>query len=314
VARFGVVDIGSNGIRMMVAEVRAGQMKVLQARREPVRLGEDVYRDGWISDAVMERVVTTILGFRAECDAVPVQTAKAIATAATREAANRDELVARVKQAAGIEVEVISGDREARLLCLAVNGCMDMTGQRCLLLDLGGGSIELATMDGGMAQGASLPLGALRLLRQVRDTSGKEWGEELVVALRRQVEARKPELQAIVDPPFDRYVVVGGSIETLADLARQEGSACDMGGVTAVAVSTLRAWVHRLAELPASARQARFQLPPERVDTIVPAAVVTLLIAELAKVEHFAIPRVDLRHGLLWELAGVTLSTGDGNH
>jgi len=314
VTRYGVVDIGSNGIRMILADIRDGRMEVLEARREPVRLGEDVYRDGQISDPVMAKVVAAILGFTRDCSAASVHATKAIATAATREASNRDQLVARVKQAAGVDVEVISGDREAHLLCIAVQGQMDVGAGRSLLLDLGGGSIEIGTMDCGRVRGASFPLGALRLLRAVLDTNGSESGDELVVALRRQVEAMRTELTVMVQPPFDRYVVVGGSIETLADLAHQEGDTFAMDEVVAVSLDTVRGWLPRLAALPPSTRQEQYRLPPERVDTIVPAAVVTIFIGELANIEHVAIPRVDLRHGLLWELAGATLSTGDGDH
>lgn len=297
-SRYGVVDIGSNGIRMLLAEIQDGELQILDTRREHVRLGEDVYRDGCISAAVMAKVATAIAGFMGDFEAASVDATKTIATAATREAQNRDQLVSRIKAATGVDVEVISGEREAALLCLAVHGRMDLRQGRSLLLDLGGGSIELATVGHGSVHGASFPLGALRLLQ------GLGSGEDLVAGLVRQLEARREELQAVAQPPFDRYVVVGGSIETLGVLAEQE---------EAMSLDTLRDWQERLARLPAEERQARYRLPPERVDTIVPAAVVTLFIGELAKVEQLAIPRVDLRHGLLWELAGVTLSAGDGD-
>jgi exopolyphosphatase/guanosine-5'-triphosphate,3'-diphosphate pyrophosphatase len=311
VARYGVVDIGSNGIRMILAAIQDGQLEILEARREPVRLGADVYRDGRISAVVIDKVVTAIRGFVDDCAAASVDATKAIATAATREAANRDHLVARIKEATGIDVEVISGDREAELLCLAVQKRMDLGQGRSLLLDLGGGSIELATVEGDHVHGASFPLGALRLLREIREIPENE---DLVVSLYRRIEARRAELETIVRPPFDRFVVVGGSIETLGGLAAKDGEALDEEGVMVVSLETVRRWQEQLAQLLAKERQARYQLPPERVDTIVPAAAVTTFVGELAQVERVAIPRVDLRHGLLWELAGATLSTGDDDH
>jgi exopolyphosphatase/guanosine-5'-triphosphate,3'-diphosphate pyrophosphatase len=313
VTRYGVVDIGSNGIRMILAEVRAGQLQILAARREHVRLGEDVYQHGEISEDVMAAVVAATRGFCQDFQAASVQQTRAIATAATREASNRDQLVARVKQAAGIDVEVISGDREVWLLGLAVQGQIDLGSGRSLLLDLGGGSIELGTVDGGNVRGASLPLGALRLLRKTLDTTGSDSGQELIESLGQQIEAQRDELSAVAQPPFQRYVAVGGSIETLGDLAKQDGDAFDRDGVLAVSLATVRAWQARLAQLPPPERQARYHLPPERVDTIVPAAMVTTFVGELANVEDVRIPRVDLRHGLLRELAGATLATGDGS-
>ena len=311
--RYGVIDIGSNGIRMILAEVRDGQVQVLWTRREHVRLGKDVYRDGEISAAVMAEVVAATRNFSRDCQAAAVQQTKAVATAATREALNRDELVARVKQATGIDVEVISGDREAWLLCLAVAEHMDLGMGRSLLLDLGGGSVELGTLDGGSVHGASFPLGALRLLRRTLVETGSDSGADLIASLSQQIEAHRDALSAICQPPFQRYVGVGGSIETLGDLARQDGDTTDMDGVLAVSLDTLRGWQTRLAKLPPGERQARYELPPERVDTIVPAALVTTFVGELANVDHVCIPRVDLRHGLLRELAGATLSPGDGD-
>jgi len=314
VARYGVVDIGSNGIRMILAEIRDGHLKVLSSRREHVRLGEDVYRDGRISDAVMDSVVAATRGFARDFEAASVQRAKTIATAATREAANSDLLVARVKQATGLDVEVISGDREAMLLCMAVRGRMHMERGRSLLLDLGGGSIELAAVDNGAVRGASFPLGALRLLRGALDATGLVSGDDFVAALRQQVQASRERLAALVQPPFDRFAVVGGSMETLEELAAEEGATFVSEGIAAVSLDALRALLPRLSSLTPTARQTRFRLPAERVDTIVPAAVVTIYVGELAGVRHVTIPRVDLRHGLLWELDGATLSIGDGDH
>jgi len=316
VTRYGVVDIGSNGIRMILAEVQAGQVQILAARREHVRLGEDVYQHGEISENGMAAVVAATRGFSQDFQAASVQQTKVIATAATREASNRDQLVARVKQAAGIDVEVISGDREVWLLCLAVQGQIDMGSGRSLVLDLGGGSVELGTVDCGNVRGASFPLGALRLLRKTLDTTGSDSGQDLIESLSQQIEAQRDELSAVLQvlqTPFQRYVAVGGSIETLGDLAKQEDDTFDRDGVLAVSLATVRAWQVRLAQLPPRERQARYNLPPERVDTIVPAAMVTTFIGELANVKDVRIPRVDLRHGLLRELAGATLATGDGD-
>ncbi len=107
--RIGVVDMGSNAIRFLVAEATANAIATLESHRLPVRLGQDVFHTGQIPDALLGEVVDAFRRFRATCDRLGVQRVRAIATSAMRDARNRDLLVDRVRDAAGIEIDVISG-------------------------------------------------------------------------------------------------------------------------------------------------------------------------------------------------------------
>ena len=148
-ARIGIVDMGSNAIRFLVAEAAGGKLAILENHRLPVRLGRDVFHTGQIPEATMSATVDAFRRFRATCDRLGAKHVRAIATAAMREARNRDLLVDRIRQAANVEVEVISGTQEAYLLKLGVETRIDLQKGRSLLVDVGGGSVEVVLVDHG---------------------------------------------------------------------------------------------------------------------------------------------------------------------
>ncbi len=119
-ARVGIVDMGSNAIRFLVAEATGPAVSVLENHRLPVRLGRDVFHTGQIPDATLADTVDAFRRFRATCERLGVQRIRAIATSAMRDARNRDLLIDRVRDACGIDIEVISGTQEAYLLKLGV--------------------------------------------------------------------------------------------------------------------------------------------------------------------------------------------------
>src|SRR5688572_22527631 len=169
--RIGIVDMGSNAIRFAVAEATAGAIGVLESHRLPMRLGRDVFHTGQIPEATLADIVDAFRRFRATCDRLGVARIRAIATSAMRDARNRDLLVDRVRDATGIEIDVVSGTQEAYLLKLAVETKVDLRQGRSLLVDVGGGSVELVLVEDGQVTSAdSYRLGALRMLEALGDT------------------------------------------------------------------------------------------------------------------------------------------------
>ena len=169
-SRYAAIDIGSNSIRMLAAEVNSphsmpGQpMRVLAADRQVVRLGKTVFREGKLAAAEIE-LACQVLGRMAEqYRKLDVMGVRAVGTAALRDASNRDEFLARAAAIIGHPVEVISGLEEARLIHLGVQSAWPHPKQRVLMMDIGGGSAELILSEGGrLVEAFSKPLGALRL-------------------------------------------------------------------------------------------------------------------------------------------------------
>ena len=311
--RYGVVDIGSNAIRMQVLEVReeGAPHAILDTRREPVRLGQDVFLTGAIPEASVAKAVEALRSFRTACDRWQVRGVRAVATSALREAANRDAIVRRIERETGIRVEIISGTEEAYLLVRAVEARVDLAQGRSMLVDVGGGSVEVTLVESGqIVVSESYRLGAVRLLEALRRDvrGGKDVGflallDQYVGSLDRRIADR------LGSGKIDRFVATGGNIETLGDLAARETPLPAAGGVEAIPRKTLSEWIQRLARLSYAERVEELGLAPDRADVVLPAAVVYYRLAEVARAEKLLIPRVGLRDGLVREVVAGHLET-----
>ncbi|MFN9333364.1 MAG: HD domain-containing protein [Planctomycetota bacterium] len=304
--RIGIVDMGSNAIRFLVAEATAGAIAVLESHRLAVRLGHDVFHTGQIPEPTIGEVVDAFRRFRATCDRHGVPRMRAIATSAMRDARNRDLLIDRVRDAANVEIEVISGTQEAYLLKLGVETKVDLRRGHSLLVDVGGGSVEVVHVEDGQVVSAdSYRLGALRMLQALRDRekAGDDGGGgDFVELLQRHLGSLDYRIADRLETRrVDRYVAVGGNVESLADLVAARVPARRADGVESHARADLHAEVMDLAAMPVAERIERRGLKPDRADTIVPAGIVYTHLGELAGAERVLVPRVGIKDGLLAE-------------
>ena len=150
--RYAAIDIGSNSIRMETAETMPGKpMRILTSDREVTRLGESVFRSGRIGAEAMDLTCNVLARMAAAYQALDVAGARAVATSSVRDARNQAEFIQRASQAAGTPVEAISGREEARLIHLGVQSRWPQPDRRVLIVDVGGGSVEIiASEDGRM--------------------------------------------------------------------------------------------------------------------------------------------------------------------
>ena len=161
----GAIDAGSNAIRMVIAELGPSELIRIEAERLPVRLGHGAFTRGELDDAVIDQAVAAFVHFRERFDHYQVGIYRAIATSAIRNAVNRDVLLHRLYHEAGIELEVIDGEEEARLVRKSVVQSLGPTATPPrAILDLGGGSLEVNLRYGASWRGYSLPVGTVRLL------------------------------------------------------------------------------------------------------------------------------------------------------
>jgi exopolyphosphatase/guanosine-5'-triphosphate,3'-diphosphate pyrophosphatase len=212
------LDIGSNSIHAVVAETdHEKPFRVIASGKEMVRLGRSVARDRKLSPAAMERAVASIRRFNRMAETYGARETVAVATSAVREATNRDEFLARVAEEAGVHVELLSGIEEARLIALAVSvRRRQRRNQRLLVVDIGGGSTELAvTQKDEPAVLISLKLGAVRLTEQfvTSDPISEKQLRRLRSELRQVLSLRAPEIAAI---GFDLCYGTSGTINALS--------------------------------------------------------------------------------------------------
>jgi exopolyphosphatase/guanosine-5'-triphosphate,3'-diphosphate pyrophosphatase len=148
--RIAAVDVGSNSIHMVVAQVEAdGRFRVLDRAKEMVRLGRRTLSRGRLSPQAIDAGVRTLATFRTLAERQGVTRITAVATSAVREAVNGGDFIKKVEADVGLRVKVIPGREEARLIYLGVRHAIDLSGKPTLILDIGGGSVEFILIERG---------------------------------------------------------------------------------------------------------------------------------------------------------------------
>ncbi len=321
-ARFAAIDVGSNAIRLRIVEASApegdisqlsfpvpptgegdGTWREIANLRAAVRLGTEVFLTGKLTPAAIGQACGALREFRRAIDEAHVDAYRATATSAVREAKNAATLVERARREAGVELDVIEGIEEARLIELAVVRRLGLADRTTLLVDVGGGSTELTVLEKAKhALSISLPIGTVRLIETLLHSSGQPLDKERIRLLSEMIDrALSSALPTLAKISFESFVGTGGNIDTLADLCPARGGA--FGYPRAIDVGAMRALFARLLKMSTADRREEFNLRPDRADTIVPAAALLLRLAEVFKMGAIVAPGVGLKDGILVELA-----------
>lgn len=294
------IDVGSNAIRLAISSVDGDRrLTSLENIREPVRLGQDVFSKGIISDETLEQSIEAFGRFKEAIDRNGVKWSRAVATSALREAMNRDMFIDRIAQRCAIDITVIEPEEEARLIHLAVASKINLKNRTAILIDIGGGSTEVTiTTDGSIVSSESYKMGAVRLLQLLE---GKKHSErEFNQLVREYVESTQQRLRReIAGKKINVCIGTGGNIETLGNL-REELLGKDRD--TVIAVDELDAIVKKLQALSFEERIQQFRMRPDRADVIVPASIILQQIAKVAGVDEVLIPKVGLKEGILLDM------------
>ncbi|GIJ29358.1 hypothetical protein Vqi01_45200 [Micromonospora qiuiae] len=223
--RLGVLDVGSNTVHLLVVDAHRGAHPwPTHSEKMVLRLAEQVGPDGALREAGADALVEAVRAARASATALGVDDLLAFATSAVRDATNAGEVLARVRDASGVRLEMLAGADEARMTFLAVRRWFGWSAGRLLVLDIGGGSLEIAAgIDEDPDVAVSLPLGVGRLTRDrlgvgPQDTSPPR--AEAVHELREYVDARlDPVVKRITEVGWDLPVATSKAFRTLARLA-----------------------------------------------------------------------------------------------
>jgi exopolyphosphatase/guanosine-5'-triphosphate,3'-diphosphate pyrophosphatase len=297
--RLAAIDVGSNAIRFLAAEFAAlGEYRVLEEERAPVRLGHDVFLTGRLTPDAIDAAVEAISRFRARMRALDVTHYRAVATSATRESRNGAELVARVRKEAGVELEVITGQEEARLVYLTVAHRVPLGDDKWITVDVGGGSVEVSLVDAsGILWSESHVMGSVRLLEEL-STAGED--DSRFERLLREYAATL-QIPIIAQHWKPRgTIATGGNAEALARLA---GFEVDRGTVASVPLKMLRAVVDILSRLSYRQRVEKLGLREDRADVILPAGLIYERVATVSRADQVLVPAVGLKDGVLIDLA-----------
>lgn len=306
------IDVGSNGIRLAIGMANGTEPPtVLENIRESVRLGQDVFTKGSISEETLDKAVESFKKFRAIIDQHAVTNIKAVATSAAREAMNREIFCDRIMQATGIEITTINAEEEARLIHLGIASKIPLKNKLAMLIDIGGGSVEITLAEGDtIIATESFRMGAVRLLQVLEE---KKHGEKRFNQLVREyVESSHKRIKKeLGGKKIDVCVGTGGNIEALGDL-RKELLKKDRN--TVVSLEDLEVLSKKLIGMTYEARIQELQLRPDRADVIVPASMVLHKIVKQAGVEEVEVPHIGLKDGILIDIVENLYGTSKQAH
>ena len=283
---YAAIDIGSNGARLLIKRFddnapEFDRIKRVLFIRVPLRLGKDVFTLGKISKEREVMMMHMMKGFKHFMLLNQVDDYRACATAAMRDAENGKKIMKTIMQETGIKLEIIRGEEEARLLCNNVIEQTNSNSGSYAYVDVGGGSTEISLLhDGVLAESHSFNIGTLRML------SGKV------------TNATKYQMRGMLDTYAEEFPGVqiigsGGNINKLFKLTHNKNDEKVMK------VSELREIYEELAQLNEEERKEKYGLKDDRVDVIIPAAEIFLMVASGLKCDAIYVPNISLADSIV---------------
>jgi exopolyphosphatase/guanosine-5'-triphosphate,3'-diphosphate pyrophosphatase len=294
----GVIDIGSNSGRVMVARVRsAAHLDVLGDARSPLRLVRDVAKRGDLSDETMARTLGIVRGFVAVARAAGAERTMAVATAAVREATNGEAFIEHTRDELGIEVRIADGTEEAQLGFLGAVHALPI--EHGIVLDVGGGSLQLVHFrDRRLCRSWSLKLGALRLSDRFLKSDPPSRGD--MRALKEHVYQALEKLGVGSLQADERLIGTGGTIRNLAKVDRRVQGEYPISRLHGYRIGRKRLddAAALLQTAPASERGRTPGLNADRADSIVGGALIVQSIMDRLLAPHLTVAGYGLREGI----------------
>lgn len=297
---FAAVDIGSNSVRLKIARLQAGRLRPLHEDREVTRLGEGVFRSGFLTPESMANTIKVLRRFHRATQQIVTDSVRVVATSALRDARNSQAFLEWVRSATGWQVEIISGVEEARLIHLGLVTSPRVDRIPTLMIDLGGGSCELTVSQGGHIRDAvSLPLGAVRLSNEFlsHDPPRKSELKQLRGFITREVNRIATRIAAA---RVKNVVATSGTAAALAAVASHLRRGDRRAMVTRGEMARI---AKKLARLPVAERRKIEGIGPRRAEIVVAGATVFHELVERLHLKGFRYSPLGLRDGTLAQMA-----------
>ena len=303
--RVGVIDVGSNTARLIVYEAPEGGMpRAILQRKEMPRLGEGVGHGGRLAPASVERALASLHRFAGTLQALGAPPTIAVATSAVRDATDGDAFVRHAREATGLPLRILTGEEEGRCAYLGVASAWELADD--IVLDLGGGSLQLATVrEGRFVRASSLPLGALRLTEEffAHDPPKDREVEELRQHVREFLaDSLPPDVAA---GTFELHGV-GGTIRALArvSIRLREYPLPRVHGYV-LSRRDLEALAELLTDLPSEKRRDVKGISNDRADVIVAGLHTILEVVRATGRPGVRVSGMGIREGLAQEAFGL---------
>ncbi|MGZ3690587.1 MAG: Ppx/GppA phosphatase family protein [Pseudobdellovibrio sp.] len=291
--RLSSIDIGSNAIRQLIVEIQPdGGWKILKKHRETIRLGSDVFSIGSIRTKTVVRLILAFKRMAKNNKKLKVDRNLAFATSAFRDAKNRKPILTAIYQTSKIKIKVISGKKEADLIRKAVQKSIGLNNENCLLIDIGGGSVELTHLQNKkIFYSKSFKWGMVRTISQAQKL--KCSGTKIVS------QNLKKNQKLLPKGHFDVAIGTGGNLDAMA---RLKLVLLKKGPNTFITYDELNEMYHTFSRTKPALRAEKFQLRPDRVDVIEPAMFLTLNLMRRYNISRLKIPGTGLKEGAILSL------------
>ena len=281
--KIGVIDVGTNAAKLKICEVNSEEISTVYQTRIPLRLGDDVFDNERISEIKKAQFIYTIQAFYSTCLAFEVNKIRAVATSAMRIAQNAEEIIREIKSNVKLDLEVISGDEEARLIQEGLSLLDFDKTKPYLIIDVGGGSTEISVFQNEEKIAAkSFELGAIRLLRhKENETIWKDLTDWLTNSIGIEQEIR--------------VFGTGGNINKVHKILATSNS-------DQISLFKINELHQEMFPLTFQERMTKFDLKVDRADVIVPAMEIFIFILEKLQVNSISIPKIGLSDGIIVDI------------
>ena len=310
--RISAIDIGSNSIRQTIADVSpTGVIRVVDEMKAAPRLGAGLSKRGSISEIAVQNALSTLSRMATLANQLGVKRNEVVATSAVREATNGEQFLRLVRAETGLKIKILRGEDEARLAFRSALAHFDLAVGRAVVMDIGGGSLELAlSADGLVDRLISLPLGAIRMTERYLGAGQKKKAmrklrKHVRLELRRHLSARHWHAA--------RIICSGGTFTTLASiyLARIGMESAKTVHGTVIPHAELEHVVSMLLDMSPEERQAVPGLSAARSDIIVGGLAVAAEVAARVEARELVVSGYGIREGILLESAHVAPAPAD---
>mgnify|MGYP000495107134 CR=1 FL=1 len=290
IKKYGAIDIGSNAIRLLIANVIVNEDKETQFKksslvRVPIRLGADAFVNGSISEANTERMIAAIKAFQLLMNVHHVERYKACATSAMREATNGKIVAEKIEQETGIKIDIIGGKEEASIISSTDLNTLIQNNSAYLYVDVGGGSTEFTLFsEGKIISSKSFKMGTVRLLNNKKSTN-----KEIFANVQKWIEKNTKGLKKL------SLIGSGGNINKLFKMSgRTEGKP--------ISYIYLNAQYQFLKKMSYQERVTELSLNPDRADVIIPATKIYLSAMKWSGAKKIYVPKIGLADGIIKSL------------
>lgn len=308
--RYASIDIGTNTLRLLIAETDGKKLNPLFLQRIITRLGGDYKEDIGISPAAEERTINALGIFAEKIKEYGVKEIKAVATSVVRRAKNKKEFLKNVLERTGLDVRVISGDEEARLSLLGVLSVIENGNKKCLVVDIGGGSTEFIAVDAGKMIGAwSMEMGVVHLTEihlkndpptRLELDAMEEEIFRVIENLKELIGRDKVSVKSYSTNASALFVGTAGTITTLASIDQGlEEYDADRINNYVLKYETVKKMYQWLASMPLKEREKVLSLEKGREDIIIPGAAIVLKAMEGFGFDSITVSDAGLLEGIL---------------